>query len=639
MKRSALAWVILAALAAVAWGGTDSGTPTVKSTKTRAAAKIVDDVLRNEAREPIADRAELLKPALEQAPNYEEAMWQSGFVFEPGQKGWLRYDEVPATVKSDNRVSTYRNMRSKYPQTVNGQMELARWCLKRNLTDQARAHLTKVLELNQDQPEARRLLNYRPVANNWVSEKEIADAQDQAKKEMAAFNKWKPKLEKIRTNLNRGKRQNDAASEELMAIRDPEAACAIAIVICADGGPQAITGIEALKILPGRESAAALTQLALFMPWDPLAKAAASALGSQKKHDYVPQLLSLMPIPVQSQAQIYQSFGNGTLLYRHVFYREGQDQKELAVMDTPYQHVFIGPVSTPSRPLPQNNRMDAQLSDAIKRKDAMEQFQADARQKAAQVEAGVSQYNKTAELMNTRICSILSEALLESTLKSESTDTGDKTAQNAYVPKSPPEWSQWWNDYNESYSPEAPTRTVYVSSPTKALVSTTATPVMRCECLAGDTSVWTETGPVAIKDVAVGDRVFSCDVETGCLALKPVLRKTIRPKEHTGELVTIDVDGKKILASGGHVFWVAGEGWVKARDLKAGMRLHTLKGTANIETVGTSEAQETYNLIVADFHTFIAGDAKTLTHDNTIRQPTNMVVPGLSKKEADLAQK
>jgi hypothetical protein len=159
------------------------------------------------------------------------------------------------------------------------------------------------------------------------------------------------------------------------------------------------------------------------------------------------------------------------------------------------------------------------------------------------------------------------------------------------------------------------------------------------DCLAGDTIVWTEMGPVAIKDVAVGDRVLSCDVETGCLALKPVLRKTIRLKEHTGELVTIDVDGKTISASGGHVFWVAGEGWIKARDLKTGMRLHTLKGTANIETVGTSEAQETYNLIVADFHTFIAGEAKTLTHDNTIRQPTNMVVPGLSKQEADLAQK
>jgi hypothetical protein len=646
MKRSALAWVILATLVAVGWGGTDSGTPAGKSTKTRAAAKIVDDVLRSESREPIADRAELLKPALEQAPNFEEAMWQSGYVFDPGQKQWLRYDEVPAIVKDDNRVSAYLAARNKYGETVNGQLELAQWCLKRNLSDQARAHLTKVLELNPDQPEARRLLNYRSVANNWVSDKDVADAQEQAKKEAAALNKWKSKIEKILTNLNRGKRQNDAAREELMSIRDPDAACAIAIVICADGGSQAMTGIEALKNLPGREPAAALTQLALFMPWEPLGKAAASALGSQKKHDYVPQLLSLMPIPVQSQAQIYQSFGNGTLLYRHVFYREGQDQKELAVMDTPYQHVFFGPTSVTVRRSQNSsngrndNGLDAQVNNMIKRKDAMEQFQADAKQKAAQVEAGVAQYNKTADAMNTRICSILAEAAMDSTLKSESTDTGDKTYQNDYVPKSPPEWSKWWNDYNESYSPEAPTHTVYVSNPSKVLLSKVSpTVIQRCECLAGDTSVWTETGPVPIKDVAVGDRVFACDVETGCLALKPVLRKTIRSNEHTGELVTVNVGGKTIFASGGHVFWVAGEGWIKARDLKEGMRMLTLKGTANINAVGTSEAQQTYNLVVADFHTFIAGDAKALTHDNTIRQPTNMVVPGLSKKEADSPRK
>lgn len=85
------------------------------------------------------------------------------------------------------------------------------------------------------------------------------------------------------------------------------------------------------------------------------------------------------------------------------------------------------------------------------------------------------------------------------------------------------------------------------------------------------------------------------------------------------------------------MFWVAGEGWVKARDLKAGMFLHTLKGNVCIDNVGSSEVQVTYNLVVADFHSYFAGDEKTLTHDNTIRQPTNMIVPGLAKQAADLA--
>jgi hypothetical protein len=33
--------------------------------------------------------------------------------------------------------------------------------------------------------------------------------------------------------------------------------------------------------------------------------------------------------------------------------------------------------------------------------------------------------------------------------------------------------------------------------------------------------------------------------------------------------------------------------------------------------------------VVADFHTYFVGEAKILSHDNTIRQPTNAVVPGL----------
>ncbi len=341
MKTLAVACGVSAVLVAICWAGSDSGTPAGKSGKTNSATKLVVDVLQREAHESVADRAELFKPALEQVPNHEAARGLSGFVFDARQKEWLRYDEVPSAVKGDDRLTTYRTIRAKYPETLNGQIELAQWCLKRNLSEQARAHLTKVLELNQDNQEARRLLGYRLVGINWLNESDIADAEAQAKKEMEAFRKWKPKLEKIRTNLERGKRQSDAARAELMAIRDPEAAVAIALVLCADGGDTALVGIEALKKLPGREPSVALTQLAFYLPWNPLGKSAAHALNSHNKYDYVPMLLSQMQTPIQSKAEIYQSFNNGTLLYRHVFYREGQDEHDLAVFDTPYQHMFI----------------------------------------------------------------------------------------------------------------------------------------------------------------------------------------------------------------------------------------------------------------------------------------------------------
>jgi hypothetical protein len=646
MKSLATAWVLLAALIAVGWSDTQSVTPTSKYEKTKAAAKIIHDVLRRETEETIADRAELLKPALELSPNNDAAKWQSGFVFDTRLKQWFRYDEVTENAKSDKRVATYRDMRPKYVETVANQMELARWCLKRNLADQARAHLTKVLELNQDNQEARLLLGQRLVAGQWLSDNDIANAQAEAKKETDAFNKWKSKLEKIHTNLERGKRQNDAARSELMAITNLEAAGAIALILCADGGDTAPVGIEALKNLRGRESAMALTQLAFYLPWDPLGKSAANALNAHNKYDFVPLLLSQMQTPIQSKAEIYGSFDNGTLLYRHIFYREGQDEHNLAVFDTPYRHVLSGVKEivpdTIKRPLTgverESYKQQAQIKNTEERMAAMAQFQADAAQKATQREQAVKQFNLTADNLNFRLCHILSEA------NQQSFSNDDLTLANNYAtasnsnnqPYTPSDWYQWWNDYNEVYTPGIPTRTIYAPNPGTTLVSVPYA-LIRQSCLVGDTLVWTEMGPVPIKDMAEGDRVFACDVETGCLALKPVLKRTIRPKEKTGELVTIATDGKKIVASGGHVFWVAGKGWIKARDLKAGMYLHTLKGTVCIDSVGKCEAQQTYNLIVADFHSFFAGEEQALTHDNTIRQPTNMIVPGLPK-QADLSQ-
>ena len=88
-------------------------------------------------------------------------------------------------------------------------------------------------------------------------------------------------------------------------------------------------------------------------------------------------------------------------------------------------------------------------------------------------------------------------------------------------------------------------------------------------------------------------------------------------------------------ASGGHVFWVAGQGWVKARDLRAGMRLHTIRGTVSVEAVEPGSSQTTFSMVTADFHTFFAGKKMVLTHDNTIRKPTDHKVPGLSARTAE----
>ena len=71
-----------------------------------------------------------------------------------------------------------------------------------------------------------------------------------------------------------------------------------------------------------------------------------------------------------------------------------------------------------------------------------------------------------------------------------------------------------------------------------------------------------------------------------------------------------------------------------AKQLKSGDILHTVRGPLCIDRVAEVEQEEAYNLVVGDFATFFVGQAGFLVHDNTIRQPTRSIVPGLAEKLA-----
>ena len=93
-------------------------------------------------------------------------------------------------------------------------------------------------------------------------------------------------------------------------------------------------------------------------------------------------------------------------------------------------------------------------------------------------------------------------------------------------------------------------------------------------CFAAGTPVWSLTGPKPIETIDPGDRVLSQDPDSGELAYKPVLGVTFRPPSRR---LVIGVGGEKITTTLGHPFWVAGEGWRMAKELKTGARLQGLE--------------------------------------------------------------
>jgi hypothetical protein len=111
----------------------------------------------------------------------------------------------------------------------------------------------------------------------------------------------------------------------------------------------------------------------------------------------------------------------------------------------------------------------------------------------------------------------------------------------------------------------------------------------------------------------------SCDCESGELAFKPVIRVTQRSPE---QLMRLEIGSEVLEASGGHPFWVDGEGWEKARILKGGLPLYSPEGSRTLEDVRPGSRQESWNLVVADNHNYFVGRSALLTHDNTVRMPT-----------------
>jgi hypothetical protein len=86
-----------------------------------------------------------------------------------------------------------------------------------------------------------------------------------------------------------------------------------------------------------------------------------------------------------------------------------------------------------------------------------------------------------------------------------------------------------------------------------------------------------------------------------------------------------------ITASSGHPFWIAGQGWVKARDIGPSAHFHGAAGTTPLERSEPAGVGRVYNLIVADFHSYFVGKAMVLSHDITRRSPSAMLVPGLAR--------
>jgi hypothetical protein len=261
---------------------------------------------------------------------------------------------------------------------------------------------------------------------------------------------------------------------------------------------------------------------------------------------------------------------------------------------------------------------ESPLQVASKKASVAARYQDRYRTTAATTEERVARVNRLAETLNARIVPVLTET------------TGQSFSDN------PKAWWDWWRNQNEYYTSEHPVNRGYDSQvdqytygyPTTSLVSSAPQP-KSCSCFVKGTPIWTKTGVRPIESVESGDLVLAQDVNTGELKYEPVIGRTVRPPS---PIVKVSLDDEQILATKGHPFWITGCGWRMAKEVAKGEMLHGLSGSTTIRKIETASDAEAYNLVVADMNTYFVGNHGVLVHDNTPRQPTPALVPGLALK-------
>jgi hypothetical protein len=545
------------------------------------AAQLVHSALQAEATGKPDQRADLLKQALATAPDFAPAHWQLGEIHTDG--GWTSIDDTAKQDAHSAKLDEYRKLRDQASQTVDAQLDLARWCEKNVLKEQQRAHLMFALELQPNCKEAISKLGLVRYRGELVPATELDDIKARLKQSIAESKEWKERVESWRQQLqDHPNAAHDDVLKQIRAIRDPAAIPVLERELAHSGQEVCLAVIDALTAMPQQAATESLLRAALFSPYDKVIYEATYALKSRSPYSYVPLLLASMKAPISVEYGI--SRFDGHHFSDHVtLFQQGAAENE----------VYFGQ-SNFSQP---RSRYGPDVATSSIASVATQQ-----ELQAVSIARNVESANQDAAAFNGVLASVLE------------TTTGQQLGIDAVS------WWNWWYDENDYYSPP--------EKPDNVTSSTQTVYIPRVSCFVAGTPVWTTTGPMQIEKVKVGELVLAQDPETGELAYKPVLGTTIRP---ASPIVETHLGDRMIRSTRGHPFWVSGKGWQMAKELKAGEWLHTVHGPVQIDAAEPSDEAVCYNLVVADFHDYFVGDAKVLVHDNLLRGPTLVTVPGLAE--------
>ncbi len=178
-------------------------------------------------------------------------------------------------------------------------MKLATWCQQKGLQAQAIAHYNVVVQLDPSRELAWKHLGYKKSGGRWVKPEEAAAARLEAERQRRADKQWRPKLEKMRDNLDAKDAARKARAERARdELTEPRAVPMIWAVFISGGTERSrVAAVQMLGQIEGPSAAAALATLAVLGPEGKVRARAAETLMRRDPRDIVDKLIGLIRKP------------------------------------------------------------------------------------------------------------------------------------------------------------------------------------------------------------------------------------------------------------------------------------------------------------------------------------------------------
>lgn len=553
------------------------------------------------------------------------AQWSLGNL-EVEKGRWVSLEDWIEKQSNNQALRRYTNLRDKATDSLEGHRRLGEFCVQNRLDAQARMHFAQVLRFDPNDIIARKFLGHILVGPIWISPAQWKMVRSRQESLQESIQKYQRTLNRI----ERGLKSEDQATfkravQELEDISDEAAVPAVELTF--GGEPESVShyAVEWLSKREGREASIALARFGIFHPDPRIRLAAAFSLRGRPVVEYGAAVVDMALTPFSAAGSIPIHSRNGDILgFQETYRREGAQADQMIVSPTGSQ----GTGSSLSAP------RDIQV------------------------------INRQTELINSSIASMLT------------TVSGEAVSPNAEgiwdwwyreMETSRPQrryLSTHWSDdllaaYTEVNQPRfrsdvpRPPPGINGVAANQIVSADVATPEFRqqqlfaaqmsrfreefsfglpvgarsisSECFVAGTPVMTELGLRPIDSIRTGDLVLAKEIKTGQLTFRPVVQSTEREPV---ALVQIELESETLICTPGHLFWLSGQGWTRARELQPGDVLHGAREPMRVRSVSDASSQSTFNLLVEEFPNYFVGKSLVLTHDVTAHEYCEETIPG-----------